>query len=127
MKSQQQKEGVKRMSRLEGRRRLSEWSARNSHVADSVTSDKMKLTSSKTMKFGLNDTIIGTIMNWPLNVLMFWLVAQYQIGPVMAASIATVFFFVLAIIRKAIVAYYVFERKPKPEPYDAQDPASWGV
>jgi hypothetical protein len=96
-------------------------------VADSVTSDKMKLTSSKTMKFGLNDTIIGTIMNWPLNVLMFWLVAQYQIGPVMAASIATVFFFVLAIIRKAIVAYYVFERKPKPVPYDAQDPASWGV
>ena len=79
------------------------------------------------MKFGLNDTIIGTIMNWPLNVLLFWIVAQYQIGPVMAATIATVFFFILAIIRKAIVAYYVFERKPKPEPYDAQAPESRGV
>jgi hypothetical protein len=45
----------------------------------------------------------------------------------MAATIATVFFFVLAIIRKAVVAYYVFERQPKSEPYDAQDPSSWGV
>ena len=79
------------------------------------------------MKFGLNDTIIGTVMNWPLNVLLFWIVAQYQIGPVMAATIATVFFFVLAIIRKAVVAFYVFERQPKSEPYDAQDPSSWGV
>lgn len=127
MKSQQRKEGVKRMSRLEGRRRLSEWSARNSHVEGSVTSGKMKLTSSKTMKFGLNDTLIGTVMNWPLNVLLFWIVAQYQIGPIMAASIATVFFFILAIIRKAVVAYYVFERKPNPKPYDAQAPESWGV
>ena len=115
------------MSRLEGRRRLSEWSARNSAAVDLVTSDKMRFTSSKTMRFGLNDTIIGTVMNWPLNVLMFWVVAQYQIGPVMAATIATIFFFMLAIVRKAVVAYYVFERKPKPEPYDAQDPESWGV
>lgn len=79
------------------------------------------------MKFGLNDTLIGTVMNWPLNVLLFWIVAQYQIGPIMAASIATVFFFILAIIRKAVVAYYVFEREPKPKPYDAQAPESWGV
>ena len=127
MKNQQPREGERKMSRLEGRRRLSEWSARNSAAVDLVTSDKMRFTSSKTMRFGLNDTIIGTVMNWPLNVLMFWVVAQYQIGPVMAATIATIFFFMLAIVRKAVVAYYVFERKPKPEPYDAQDPESWGV
>lgn len=96
-------------------------------MVGSVTSDKMKLTSRKTFKFGLNDTIIGTIVNWPLNVLLFWLVAQYSVEPVAAATYATVFFFIIAIVRKAAVAYYVFERKPKPKPYDAQDPASWGV
>lgn len=79
----------------------------------------------KTTEFGIIDTVLGTIINWPLNVLLFWLVAQYNIGPVMAATAATVFFFVIAIVRKGIIAYRMFERKPD-EPDDLyMKPEDW--
>jgi len=87
----------------------------------------MKLTSSKTMRFGLNDTIIGTVMNWPLNVLVFMAVEAYSISPVWAATYTTIIFFIIAILRKAVVAYYVFEKSNKVDTYDAEDPGSWGV
>jgi hypothetical protein len=79
----------------------------------------------KTTEFGVIDTVAGTIINWPLNVLLFWAVAQYNIGPVMAATAATVFFFVIAIVRKGILAYHMFEKKSE-EPDDLyMKPEDW--
>ena len=60
----------------------------------------------------ISDTIIGTIINFPLNVLAMWFIFQAQMGVFESSAFLWFVFTSVAIVRKYFLRVY-FEKKSK--------------
>jgi hypothetical protein len=60
----------------------------------------------------ISDTIIGTIINFPLNVLAMWFIFKAQMGVFMSSAFLWLMFTSVAIVRKYCLRVY-FEKKSK--------------
>ena len=60
----------------------------------------------------ISDTVIGTIINFPLNVLAMWFIFKTNMGVVMSSAFLWLVFTSVAIMRKYFLRVY-FEKKSK--------------
>lgn len=58
------------------------------------------------LKEAVSDTIIGTIINFPLNVIMMWVIFQSELTVMQSSILLWVVFTLIAIIRKYYIRVY---------------------
>ena len=58
------------------------------------------------LKEAVSDTIIGTIINFPLNVIMMWVIFQSELTVMQSSILLWVVFTSIAIIRKYYIRIY---------------------
>ena len=63
-------------------------------------------------KEAISDTVIGTVINFPLNMLAMWLIFKMKLGVVSSSVLLWVVFTSVAIVRKYCLRVY-FEKKTK--------------
>ena len=63
-------------------------------------------------KEAISDTVIGTVINFPLNMLAMWLIFKMKLGVVSSSVLLWVVFTSVAIVRKYCLRVY-FEKKSK--------------
>ena len=63
-------------------------------------------------KEAISDTVIGTIINFPLNLLAMWFIFKTHMGVIMSSAFLWLVFTSVAIIRKYFLRVY-FEKKSK--------------
>ena len=66
--------------------------------------------SKKAWTEAISDTFIGTIINFPLNMLAMWFIFQYNLTVVESSVLLWIVFTAIAIIRKYYVRIY-FSKK----------------
>lgn len=60
----------------------------------------------------ISDTVIGTIINFPLNILAMWFIFKTNMGVFMSSAFLWLVFTSVAIVRKYFLRVY-FEKKSK--------------
>jgi len=60
----------------------------------------------------ISDTVIGTIINFPLNMLAMWIIFKTHMGVFMSSAFLWLVFTSVAIVRKYCLRVY-FEKKSK--------------
>lgn len=66
--------------------------------------------SKKAWTEAISDTVIGTIINFPLNMLAMWFIFRYEMTVVESSVVLWFVFTVIAVIRKYYIRIY-FSKK----------------
>jgi len=72
----------------------------------------MKRYQTKAWIEAVTDTALGTVINFPLNILLLWMAARMQLDILQTSIMLSMVFIMVAIVRKTVVRCY-FHTKDK--------------
>jgi len=72
----------------------------------------MKRYQTKAWIEAVADTALGTVINFPLNILLLWMAARMQLDILQTSIMLSMVFIMVAIVRKTVVRCY-FHTKDK--------------
>jgi len=73
----------------------------------------MTIDTTKPWVEAIVDTLLGTAINLPLNIILLWLAHKWSLSIVDTGVLLAIVFFIIAIIRKTIVRVYFKHKEDK--------------
>lgn len=64
----------------------------------------------KHLKEAIFDTLLGGVINFPLNILMLWICSLYGLNVFWTSVVITIFFTFVAITRKVLVRHHFYKQ-----------------
>lgn len=66
----------------------------------------------------ISDTVIGTIINFPLNMLAMWFIFRFKLSVVESSVLLWAVFTIIAVVRKYYVRIYFSKKSRKPNQHN---------